>query len=57
MNNKIEFTASIPPIQSAINTGSDGMRIKLDIPETDISQAIRLITLRGKAFKVTVEEI
>lgn len=32
------------------------MRIKLDIPETDMGQAIKLITLRGKAFKVTIEE-
>lgn len=54
---KIQFMASIPPIQSAINTGSDGMRVKLDIPETDIAQAIKLITLRGKAFKVTIEEV
>lgn len=54
---KIEFMASIPQIQSAINTGGDGMRIKLDIPETDIAQGAKLITLRNKAFKVTIEEV
>ncbi|SHH06163.1 hypothetical protein [Tepidibacter thalassicus] len=57
MNNKIEFMASIPQIQSAINTGNDGMRVKFDIPESDIGQAVRLIMLRGKAFKVTIEEV
>lgn len=57
MNNNIEFTAYIPLIQSAINTGSDGMRIKLDILETDIAQAIKSITLRGKIFRVIIEAI
>lgn len=53
--NKIEFNASFPQIQSAISTGNDGMRIKLDIPESDIVEALKLIMLKNKAFKVTVE--
>jgi hypothetical protein len=59
ISEKIEFLASFPPIQSAIKiTGNrDGMRIILDIPETEIGEAARLILMRESAFKVTIEEI
>jgi len=53
---KIQCMASLPPIQSALNYGADGCRVKLDIPESDIAEAVKLITLRGKAFKITIEE-
>jgi hypothetical protein len=33
------------------------MRIKLDVPETEIAEVIKLTLLRGKAFKVTIEEV
>jgi hypothetical protein len=51
--------ASFPPIQSAIKiTGNrDGMRIMLDIPETELGEAARLILMRESAFRVTIEEI
>lgn len=52
---KIEFNASLPNIQSAIQTGSDGMRVKIDIPESDMAEAIKLVMLKNKAFKVTIE--
>jgi hypothetical protein len=56
---KIEFIASLPPIQSAINIDGqgDGARIKLDIPASEMEQVIKLQKLTGKAFKVTIEEI
>jgi hypothetical protein len=56
---KITFLATFPPIQSAIKiTGNrDGMRIMLDIPETELGAAARLILMRESAFRVTVEEI
>jgi len=58
-NQKIIFTASLPDILSAVNiAGVDGnSRIKLDIPASDIESVMKMIELRGKAFKVTVEEI
>jgi hypothetical protein len=52
---RIQFTAALPPIQSAISVGGDGARIKLDIPETDLAQALKLVMLKGKAFRVTIE--
>jgi len=56
---KIIFTASLPDILSAISVaGVDGnSRIKLDIPASDIESVMKMIELRGKAFKVTVEGI
>lgn len=56
---KIEFIASLPPIQSALNIGGaegDVSRVKLDVPGTEIAQVVKLLLLRGKTFKVTIEE-
>jgi hypothetical protein len=53
--NKATFRASIPPIMSGIKTGSDGMRLQLDIPETDMPEAVKLLAMRGKRLVVTVE--
>ena len=56
---KIEFIASLPPIQSAINidgTGN-GARIKLDIPASEMLQIVQIQLMVGKAFKVTIEEL
>jgi len=55
---KIEFIASLPDILSAINiAGVDGnCRIKLDIPASDIEAIMKLISMKGQAFKVTIEK-
>jgi hypothetical protein len=57
MVDKVEFLATFPPILSAIKTtgNNDGMRIQLDIPETEIGEAIHLLLMRQKVLKVTVE--
>lgn len=52
---RASFRASIPPIQSAIRTGGDGLRIQLDVPESDMGEAIKLVAMRGKRLRVTVE--
>ncbi len=55
---KIEFIASLPDIQSAISIGGDGAtRVKLDIPESELAQAVKLVMLKGKAFNVKIEVI
>ncbi len=59
MSEKVcSFFASLPDIQSAISFSGagNGARIKLDVPETEISEVIKLMLLRGKAFKVIIEE-
>ena len=50
----IEFLASLPPIQSSIRIGQDGMRIQLDVPETEMGNAIRLMTWRDKVLRITI---
>ncbi len=55
--NKFSFTASLPPIQSAISVSGqgDGARVKLDIPQSELPAIINLQLLSGKVFKVTIE--
>ena len=54
----IEFEASLPDIQSAITlSGSgNGARIKLDVPENEFAEVVKLTLLRGKSFRVTIED-
>lgn len=54
---KFSFTASLPPIQSAISVSGqgDGARIKLDIPQSELAAIINLQLLSGRTFKVTIE--
>ncbi len=55
---KIEFNASLPPIQSAINLdgNGDGARIKLDVPRSDIAAVLKLQELSGMSFKVVITD-
>ena len=55
MTDSATFRASIPPIMSGIKTGGDGMRVQFDIPESDMPEAVKLLTMRGKVLLVTVE--
>ena len=52
------FSASLPDIQSAMNiSGSgNGVRLKLDVPESEIGQVFKLVLMRGKVFRVEVWE-
>lgn len=53
----VTFRASFPAIQSAIKIagGGEGMRIQLDIPESEMAQAVRLLGMREMVLKVTVK--
>ena len=53
---ELTFIASLPDIQSAITIGGDGStRVKFDIPESELAEAIKLVMLKGQAFKVKIE--
>ena len=39
---------------SGIKTGGDGMRVQFDIPESDMGEAVKLLTMRGQVLQVTV---
>lgn len=58
-NEPISFIASIAPLQSAIQITGDGngVRLKLDIPETELLQSLSLLAMRQTAFRVTIEPI
>jgi len=54
---RAEFRAAFPAIQSAIKITGDGngVRIQLDIPESEMAVAIKLLQWRQCVLVVTVE--
>jgi len=54
---RAEFRAAFPPIQSAIKVCGDGngMRVQLDIPESEMAEAVKLLQWRQTVLMVTVE--
>lgn len=58
-DNKIEFLAYLPPIQTALTVSGDGdlLRIKMDCNLKVSPDAVRLLTMTGKRLKITVEEL
>lgn len=55
MIKEIEFRACIAPIMSGIRTGGDGLRLTLDIPESDVKDAVALIALRNVPLMVSIK--
>jgi hypothetical protein len=57
MSDEIRFLATFPPIQSAIKVDGSGggMRIQLDIPESEIGQATLLLGMREQILDITVK--
>lgn len=57
MTDSATFKASFPVIQSAIKVRGDkgGMRVQLDIPESEMPEAIKILAWRMKVLQVTVE--
>ena len=53
---RISFIASLADVSTAISIGGDGVRIKLDVPESDLPNAIRLVMLKGQAFTVVIDD-
>ena len=53
----VTFLAAFPPIQSAIKVYGDkqGMRVQLDIPESEMSAAMSLFLWRECVLRITVE--
>jgi hypothetical protein len=51
----ITFLAAFPDIQGQLKVGRDGMRIALDVPESELSKALLLVLWRDKVLRVTVQ--
>lgn len=51
-----EFEAVIPSNMSAIRIhGESGMRIQLDVDETNLPEALKLVLWRERVLRVTIE--
>lgn len=57
MDDSARFRASFPAIMSAIKICGDGtgMRIQLDVPESEMPEALKLLMWRERVLVVTVE--
>lgn len=54
----ISFIASLPDILTAITISGEGAtRVKFDIPESEIANAVKLVLLKGQAFRVNITTI
>ena len=52
------FQATLPPILSAVKVSGDGgLRIQLDVPQTDEADALKLLLWRERVLRITVEPI
>lgn len=50
----VTFLCSFPDIQGQLKVGRDGMRIALDVPESDLAAALRLVLWRDRVLRITV---
>jgi hypothetical protein len=56
-NSKVTFTASIPPMETAIKIhGEGGARLQLDISEDNLAGFLPALVMRGKVLNVTLED-
>lgn len=51
------FAAAFPGIQSAIKIdgAGNGVRIQLDVPESEMGEAVKLLLWRQEVLRVTIE--
>lgn len=56
MSDSATFLSSFPSIQTALKIHGDGcgMRIQLDIPESEMAEAVKLLAWRQCVLMVTV---
>ena len=56
MTEPIKFTASLAAVQAAIRISDEGaIRLQLDIPESELANALQMVRMKGQSFRVTVE--
>ena len=55
-DDQVTFRAYLPPIQSAIKIhGTDGLRIILEVSDSDVAEALKLVMWRERVLRVTIE--
>jgi hypothetical protein len=57
MKDPVTFLCTIAPLQSGIQITGDGngLRLKIDVPESEMGNAIRILEMRNEVLRVTVE--
>lgn len=56
MSERAEFEAVIPSTATAIRVhGDEGMRLTLDVDESNLPAALDVLTMRGRLLRVTIE--
>ncbi|RPJ03157.1 MAG: hypothetical protein EHM39_00010 [Chloroflexi bacterium] len=56
MGEQAVFIATFPPILGAIRMAGDGgMRLQLDVPESEMGEAVKVLLWRQVALRVTIE--
>ncbi len=56
MTGRISFMAALAQVAAAIRISDEGaVRLQLDMAESELPSALRLVTLKGQSFRVTVE--
>lgn len=55
-NERAAFMAVMPSTVSAMQIhGDEGMRFQLDVDESNLAEALKIVMWRGKVLKVTIE--
>ena len=57
MGEQARFLCNFPPIQSALKIGIDGMRLQLDVPESEMDKAVLLLAWRDRVLDVTIRPL
>mgnify|MGYP001585034030 CR=1 FL=1 len=50
----ITFLAAFPDVQGQLKIGRDGLRLVLEVPESEIAAALRLVLWRDRVLCITV---
>lgn len=53
-SDSVTFLCSMPDVLSQLKIGKDGMRIQLDVPESELANALPLVKWRDCVLRVTV---
>jgi hypothetical protein len=53
----VTFRGILPNTQTAISISGngDGARVKIDVPQEDLAEVLKLVLYQGQLLKVTVE--
>lgn len=55
---EVRFTASIPPIDTAIKIhGQEGARLILDVADSELQRFFPVTAMRGKILTVTISDV